>query len=92
MQLARVEDSEEQKLGISDPAVGLLRRTVQDVLGRVIGSNEQRQQMWSQIWSTSVYLGPPSLWITISPSDINNPVARLLFAGASIVIKLVSIV
>jgi hypothetical protein len=53
------------------------------MLRHVIGSNETRVQMSSQIWSTFVYLGPPSLWITINPSDINNPVAQL-FAGGSI--------
>jgi Helitron helicase-like domain at N-terminus len=48
-----------------------------------VGSNEIRYQMGGQIWSTSVFLGPPSLWITINPSDINNPIAQL-FAGESI--------
>ena len=52
-------------------------------MGHVIASNEMRQRMRSQIWSTSVYLGPPSLWITINPSDVNNPIAQL-FAGGNI--------
>ncbi|KAI0245123.1 hypothetical protein BJV78DRAFT_1141102, partial [Lactifluus subvellereus] len=82
LELTRVE--EKQKIPISDPAVRLLRRAVQGVMGHVTGSNETRQQMSSQIWSTSVYLGPPALWITINPSGINNPIAQL-FADASIV-------
>lgn len=31
----------------------------------------------------SAYLGPPSLWITINPSDLSNPIAQL-FAGENI--------
>ena len=53
------------------------------MLGRVKGSNQTQYQMQSQIWSTSAYLGPPSLWITINPSDLNNPIAQV-FAGEHI--------
>jgi Helitron helicase-like domain at N-terminus len=74
---------EERHRAISDPAVRLLCKSVHGILGRVVGSNEARTQMQSQIWSTSIYLGPPSLWITINPSDINNPIAQL-FAGANV--------
>jgi Helitron helicase-like domain at N-terminus len=81
MALARKE--EEQNVPISDPAIRLLRKTVRGALARVIGSNENRYQMRGQIWSTCVFLGPPSLWITINPSDLNNPIAQIL-AGENI--------
>ena len=81
--LATACREEEQNRPSSDPAVKLLRKAVQGVLGRVIGSNESRYQMRSQIWSTSVYLGPPTIWMTINPSDVNNPIAQL-FAGENV--------
>ena len=32
------------------------------------------------IWGTSLFLGGPTLWITINPADVHDPVARV-FAG-----------
>jgi Helitron helicase-like domain at N-terminus len=81
--LLHAQKEEQQNLPISDPTVRLLRKKVQGALTRVTGSNESRFQMRGQIWSTTVYLGPPSLWITINPSDINNPIAQI-FAGENI--------
>jgi len=74
---------EERKKPITDPAVHLLRKSVQAAAGRVMGSNQARYQMRSQIWSTSIYLGPPSLWITINPSDLHDPIAQV-FASKNI--------
>jgi Helitron helicase-like domain at N-terminus len=42
-----------------------------------MGTDESCTQIWSQIWSTSVMQGPPSLWLTINPSDIHNPIAQI---------------
>ena len=79
--LARVET--EQGKEVTDPAVRLLKKKVKAATGKLIGSEHSRYRMRSQIWSTSAYLGPPSLWMTINPSDINNPVAQV-FAGENI--------
>jgi Helitron helicase-like domain at N-terminus len=81
--LALAQKEEERNIPISDPAVQLLRKTMQGALVHVIGSNENQYQMRGQIWSTCVSLGPPSLWITINPSDINSPIAQV-FAGEKI--------
>src|SRR5258708_6477075 len=37
----------------------------------------------SKIWSTTVQYGPPTLWITINPSDLHDPIAQV-FAGEDI--------
>jgi hypothetical protein len=87
--LIQAQREEQQNVPITDPAVRLLRKSVRGALSRVTGSNEKRCQMRSQIWSTSVYLGPPSLWLTINPSDINNPIAQL-FAGEEIDLQTVA--
>ena len=81
LELARIE--EEKNLPISDPAVRMLRSHVHATSGRVMGSDHSRYQLRSQIWSTSIYLGPPYLWITINPCDLHDPIAQI-FAGESI--------
>ena len=48
-----------------------------------MGSDQSRYQLRSQMWSTSIYLSPPSLWITINPCDLHDPIAQL-FAGENI--------
>jgi hypothetical protein len=35
------------------------------------------------MWSTTARLGPPSLWITINPSDLHDPITQI-FAGEQI--------
>ena len=47
------------------------------------GSNQSRVQLQSQIWSTCIMKNPPSLWITINPSDLHDPIAQI-FAGEDI--------
>ncbi|KIK17450.1 hypothetical protein PISMIDRAFT_15084 [Pisolithus microcarpus 441] len=81
--LRRAEQEEEQKKPISDAAVRLLRRHIQATAGRVIGSDQSRYCLRSQIWSTSVMLNPPSLWLTINPCDLHDPIAQV-FTGENI--------
>ena len=81
--LAQAQQEEERGLPISDPAVRLLRRHVHTGTGGVMGSDQSRFKLRSQIWSTTIRKGPPSLWITINPSDINDPIAQI-FAGENI--------
>jgi len=81
--LAKAE--EEEKLGkpISNPAIHLLRRHVFATGGRVMGSDHARYQLRSQIWGTTMMLNPPSIWITINPCDLHDPLAQV-FAGEDI--------
>lgn len=81
LERARIE--EEKRLPISDPAVRLLRKHIYATGGRVMASDQARYQLRSQIWSTSIYLNPPSLWITINPCDLHDPVAQV-FCGEQI--------
>jgi hypothetical protein len=81
--LAKARKEEEFGLPISDPAVRLLKKHAYSGIGRVMGSDQSRYQLRSQIWSTVICKGPPSLWITINPSDIHDPIAQV-FAGEDI--------
>ena len=46
--------------------------------GRVKGSDQMRIGYRSQLWGTSLYLGPPSIWTTWNLNDIHEPVLEKL--------------
>jgi len=77
------QKEEESGQVISDPAVRLLRQHIYATRGRVMGSDQAQNQLRRQIWSTSIMLNPPTLWITINPCDLHNPIAQV-FAGEHI--------
>lgn len=81
--LEQAQAEEAKGMPISDPAVRLLKSHVSATVGRVMGSDQSRFKLRSQIWSTAIYLGPPYLWITINPSDLHDPIAQV-FAGENI--------
>jgi hypothetical protein len=74
---------EHRKVPFSNPAVRSLRKHVSAIRAKVMGTDESRIKIRGQIWSTIVLQGPPSLWITINPSDTNDPIAQVI-AGAQI--------
>ncbi|THH14182.1 hypothetical protein EW146_g6117 [Bondarzewia mesenterica] len=69
------EESENQP--ISNPAIRLLQRHVHTTASRVLGSNSSRQKLRSQIWSTTIQQGPPTIWMTINPDDLHDPIAQV---------------
>lgn len=81
--LHSARDEEERGLPISDRSVRLLKKHVHATASRIQGSDQARYRLRSQIWSTSTVLGPPSLWITINPTDLHDPIAQI-FAGEEI--------
>jgi hypothetical protein len=48
-----------------------------------MGSDTSRASYRSQIWSTMLYKNPPSLWVTINPNDLHDPIVQVL-AGQNI--------
>ncbi len=48
-----------------------------------MATDSGRYKMQTQIWSTSIAFNTPSLWITINPCDLHNPIAQI-FAGEDI--------
>ncbi|KAF8145651.1 hypothetical protein K438DRAFT_1735322 [Mycena galopus ATCC 62051] len=81
--LEQASREEEQRIPISDPAVRLLRQHVHAAVSRVSGSNQSRCQSRSEIFSTAIFCQPWSLWITINPIDIHDPIAQI-FVGEDI--------
>ena len=81
LELAKSE--EDRGLPISDETIRTLKKHVHATAARISGSNQAQYRLQSQIWSTSVVLGPPSLWITINPSDLHDPITQI-FASENI--------
>ena len=69
--------------GISNERVRILYQHVHATTMRVMGSDKACAAYCSQIWSGSLWLRPPSLWMTINPVDYDDPVAQI-FAGEQI--------
>ncbi|EIM90060.1 uncharacterized protein STEHIDRAFT_52210 [Stereum hirsutum FP-91666 SS1] len=76
-------EEESKNRPISDPAVRLLRKHIHATGARVKGSDHSRYSLRSQIWSTTVVKGPPTVWMTINPNDLHDPIAQI-FAGEEI--------
>ena len=81
--LKQAEEEEAHKIPISNPAVQLLRKHVVATNGRVLGSDHARAAYRGMIWGTCLFLGGASLWVTINPADIHDPIAQI-FAGHEI--------
>jgi hypothetical protein len=83
IQSLRPEDfrkaSQEEVDGVpfSNSGVKVLRQHLRAVRSKITGTDESRLSMRSKVWSTCVIFNPPSLWITINPSD-QDPIAQVI--------------
>ncbi|THG97984.1 hypothetical protein EW026_g4134 [Hermanssonia centrifuga] len=82
-QLETARQQEDKGIPITDPAVQTLRKHVHATAGRVMGTDQSRYNLRSEIRSTGIEHGPPSVWATWNPSDMNCPLAQVL-CGAEI--------
>ncbi|KAG2337317.1 hypothetical protein BDR05DRAFT_952706 [Suillus weaverae] len=53
------------------------------VRAKVMGTDESRINICLYIWGMTIMKNPPSLWITINPTDTHDPIAQV-FAGEDI--------
>ncbi len=81
--LIKVSQKETRKVRFSNPAVRALRQQLSAVQTRVQGTDESRLSLQSKIWSTNLIFNAPSAWITVNPSDMQDPIAQV-FCGADI--------
>ncbi|KAF8583054.1 hypothetical protein K439DRAFT_1508594 [Ramaria rubella] len=68
IELAVLEESQCQP--ISNPAVFLLRKYISSTGPIVMNSDQNRLSLQTKIKSTCMYVSPPSLWVTINPTQI----------------------
>ncbi|KAJ3818427.1 hypothetical protein F5880DRAFT_1491409, partial [Lentinula raphanica] len=79
----KASEEENRKKPFSNPVIRALVTHLSAVRSTVPGSNQNRVSVRSQVWSLCTVVNPPSLWITINPSDVQNPIAQV-FAGEDI--------
>ncbi|EUC67452.1 ATP-dependent DNA helicase PIF1, partial [Rhizoctonia solani AG-3 Rhs1AP] len=79
----RAAQDEEQGIRNQDLKVALLKKAVRVTMQKVMGSDASRALNRSKIWSTSLYLNPVNLWITLNFIDRHDPICQV-FAGKEI--------
>ncbi|KAJ4494871.1 hypothetical protein C8J55DRAFT_415129, partial [Lentinula edodes] len=79
----KAADEEKKKKPFSNKVIRALVSHLSAVRSTVAGLNQNRVSVRSQVWSLCTMVNPPSLWLTINPSDVQNPIAQV-FAGEDI--------
>jgi hypothetical protein len=79
----QASQDEAHKRPIKHPGVNVLRKSLRSVRAKITGTDEARVSMRSKVWSSTIVWGPPSLWVTLNPADIQDPIAQVI-AGADI--------
>ena len=67
----------------SDPAIAILRRTIQIVAGRVPNLFAEKQEMRMRLQGLFIEFGLAAFWLTINPSDLRDPLVVKL-AGVTL--------
>jgi hypothetical protein len=80
---ALVNISKQAYSSVDDQRINLLMKHIKAVGGRVMGSAHSRSALRTKIHALCFYLGLPSIFLTINPADIHNPVV-LYFAGINL--------
>ncbi|KAG8706406.1 hypothetical protein FRC08_001079 [Ceratobasidium sp. 394] len=81
--LQKAADEEEKGVVSSDRRILVLRKMVQVTLQKVMGTDASRVLNRSKIWSTSLYLNPMNLWMTLNFIDRHDPICQV-FVGENI--------
>ncbi|KAG1776521.1 hypothetical protein EV702DRAFT_1198218 [Suillus placidus] len=81
--LQKASEEEQQHRTCSNSTIRSLKKHLTAVQSKVMGTDESRTKIRSLIWGMSVMKNPPSLWITINPTDTHDPIAQV-FTGAEI--------
>ena len=81
--LRQAQEEEAEQRVPSNPRVRVLRKHMFASSTRVTGSDNCRTQYHGHIWGTCLHKGGPSIWLTINPSDIHDPIAQI-FVGKQI--------
>ncbi|KDN39958.1 hypothetical protein RSAG8_08407, partial [Rhizoctonia solani AG-8 WAC10335] len=74
---------EDKGIRTKDPKIALLKKAVRVTMQKVMGSDASRALNRSKIWSTSLYLNPVNLWITLNFIDRHDPICQV-FAGKKV--------
>lgn len=75
--LKQAEAEERRKEMISNPRVRVLCKHMVAANGRVVRSDNACSQYQSMIWGTCLFHSRPTIWITINPADIHDPITQV---------------
>ncbi|KAJ7094432.1 hypothetical protein B0H15DRAFT_798654 [Mycena belliarum] len=81
--LIEASAEEGRRVPFSNPVVRKLRKHLTSVRARVMGTDESRIKIRSQIWGMNLRFNPPSIWATINLADVSDPIVQVL-AGQNI--------
>ncbi|KAJ3566046.1 hypothetical protein NP233_g7249 [Leucocoprinus birnbaumii] len=74
---------EERSESFLNPAMRALHQSMSTAAGKVVYTDASIKQVRSVVWGTVTECGPPTIWFTLNPSDLHNPVAQV-FVGQDI--------
>jgi hypothetical protein len=74
---------EAKKETIVNPVIRSLKKHINAVRVNVVGTDESRINIRAYIWGMTILHNPPSLWLTINPTDTHDPIVQV-FAGEEI--------
>ncbi|KAG2750956.1 hypothetical protein P692DRAFT_20847043 [Suillus brevipes Sb2] len=80
---ASAAHEEAKKEPLSNPVIRSLKKHLSAVRVNVIGTDESRISIRAYIWGMTILRNPPSLWLTINPTDTHDPIVQV-FAGEDI--------
>jgi hypothetical protein len=73
---------ESRKQPFPNPVVKALCSQILSIRAKVMGTDESRVKIRGQIKGMCVMKAPPSLWITINPSDTGDPITQVMVGEA----------
>ena len=82
-EMKKATEEEERGEAISNPAIRLMKSRAYATWRPVTGSDSGRLSMRTDIQATCMHFGQPSIWATINPDDIHDPISQI-FAGEDI--------
>ena len=63
---------------LSNSTIRSFRNSLSAVRSKVMGTDESRIKIRSFIWGMCMMKNPPSIWLTINPADMQDPIAQVL--------------
>ncbi|KAJ3565753.1 hypothetical protein NP233_g7437 [Leucocoprinus birnbaumii] len=75
-----LQASQEEMRGssLSNSTMRELRKELSTVRVQIVGTDESRVAIRRKIWGATVVNGPPSIWLTINPSDTHDPIVQVM--------------
>lgn len=79
--LEKAAAEEDRGQAITDYRVIRLKQVTQACARRVLAADSTRFRYRQELRSTCTYVSPPSIWLTINPDDLHDPLVKVFFDG-----------